>query len=76
MYILVVRKDKKVIFHKEYKNFEDLMEKFEKVNFSKDNLTYNIYKNMPVSEIIHEFLGIDEDMKKVINELKELLKDL
>lgn len=76
MYILVVRKDKKVIFHKEYKNFEDLMEKFEKINFSKDNLTYNIYKNMLVSEIIHDFLGINDEIEKVKNELKDLLKEL
>lgn len=75
MYILVVRKDKEVIFHKEYKNFEDLMNKFESFDFDKDKLTYNIYRSMRVSEIIHEFLGID-NMEEVKNELKDLLKDL
>ena len=29
MYILVVRKNIEIVFQKEYKNFEDLMEKFE-----------------------------------------------
>lgn len=76
MYILVVRKDKKVIFQKEFKTFNEVMEKYNEFNFEKENLTYNIYKNMPVSDILHEYLRDSDDLDIIKNELKELLKQL
>lgn len=76
MYILVIRKDKKVLFQKEFKNFDELMKKYSDFNFEKENLTYNIYRSMPVNEILREYLKDSDDLDIIKKELKDLLKDL
>lgn len=58
MYILVVRKNKKIVFQKEYKSFNDLLKKFEEFDFKKEGLLYNIYKNMEINEILDDFFKI------------------
>lgn len=76
MYILVVRKNKEIVFQKEYKTFEDLMKKFDSFDFEKENLVYNIYKNMEVIEIVKEYCLFDKDAKEVMTDLLKVIKEL
>ncbi len=76
MYILVVRRDKQVIYQKEFKTFEDLMKKFNEIDFAKEKCSYNIYKNMNITEILHEFLKNDDEIDKIKNELKDIINEL
>ena len=76
MYILVVRKNKEVVFQKEYKTFEDLMKKFDSFNFNKDNLNYSIYKNMSIKEILKDYIINDKEAKETMKDILNIMKDL
>lgn len=78
MYILKViyKKDKSLNFQKEYKNFQDLMKKFNEIDFEKEKCLYNIYKSMNISEILHDYLGSNSDLETIKNELKDIIEDL
>ena len=76
MYILVLRKNKNIVFQKEYKNFEDLMKKFNSIDFEKEKLLYNIYKNMNVKEILKDYCINDKETKEIMTDLLDILKNL
>ena len=60
---------------KEYTNFQDLMKKFESIDFESGKYLYSIYKNLSIKEVMDEYFGDDKALEKLIEELKELVKE-
>lgn len=77
MYILKVREKNKIVFEKEYKDFNSMLEKFESIDWDSGKYTYDMYEEMPVNKIIKEFThGKAEDLNEIFDILKEVIEDL
>lgn len=77
MYILKIREKNKIIFEKEYKDFDAMVEKFESIDWDSGEYTYSMYEEMPVNKIIKNYThGKADDLNEIINILKEVIDDL
>ena len=52
------------------------MKKFDSIDFDKENLVYNIYKNMEIKEIVKEYCYFDKAAKEIMIDLLNVIKEL
>lgn len=76
MYILKLREKNKIIFEKEYKDFNSMMEKFNSIDWDSGKYLYTMYEEMPLNKIINTYTHESNDLSEALKVLKEVIKDL
>lgn len=73
-YLLVVKtkKDNNIYFQKFYNDFNEMMKKWEKIDWESDKYMFNIYRAMSSIEIVNKKYG--KDIKDILNDLIEKLE--
>ena len=76
MYILKIRKKNKIVFEKEYKDFDSMVEKFNTIDWYSNEYLYTMYEEMPINKIIKKYLNNSNDLEEIFNVFKEVIDDL
>lgn len=76
MYIFKVKEKNKIVFEKEYKDFNSMLEKFNSIDWDSGKYLYSMYEEMPLNKILENYTRKSDDLSEALNVLKEVIKDL